>query len=268
MRKKHLEILHLELFFLNVMSVKSFLILFFYLLCLSLSAQKNVTNQELVWYGYYNTLNINENWSLKSEIQERHFDNTVKQHQLVFRSNLENKLVNNLKFSMGMTLFLQSPNNKFSNSDLIVPELRPDIGLNTKQEFKRMSILHRYKLEARFFHQVENDELIGGYSFSNFRFRYQLGVHIPVLKTENQYKIVLVLKDELMVNFGSKIIKNTFDQNRIYVALNYVINPKIAIEMGYMNWFQQQTSGIDFYNRNIFRLSLFHSLSLNNKKHE
>lgn len=250
------------------MKVKLLFILFFYLFCLNSSAQKNVTNQELVWYGYYNTLNINENYSLKSEIQERHFINPTKQHQLVFRSNLEKKIVNNLKFSVGMTLFLQNSNNPFSNSDLMVPELRPDIGFNTKQEFKWISILHRYKLEARFFHQVENNELVGGYMFSNFRVRYQLGIHIPLLKTENQDKIILVLKDELMVNLGNKIIKNTFDQNRIYVAFNYVINRKIAIEMGYMNWFQQQTSGIDFYNRSIFRLSLFHSLSLNNKKHE
>ncbi len=231
-------------------------------------AQKNLINQELVWYGYYNSLSINENWSLKSEIQERHFVNPIKQHQLVFRSNLEKKLVDNLKLSIGMTLFLQSPNDPFSRSDLMVPELRPDIGFNNKQEFKRMSISHRYKLEARFFHQVKNNELVDAYTFSNFRFRYQFVLDVPLIKKENQNKIILVLKDELMVNIGNKIVKNTFDQNRIYAGMNYVINSKLAVEMGYMNWFQQQTTGVDFYNRNIFRLSLFHSLSLNNKKYE
>ena len=266
MKRKLLGILHLELIFRNVVEVKKWRVLFLFCFYCSGLAQKNVTNQELIWYGYYNALAFNENWSLKSEIQERHFVSPNKQHQLVFRSNLEKRIINNLKLSIGMTLFLQSPNDPDSDSDLVVPELRPDLGFNTKQEFKWLSILHRYKFEARFFHQVENNELVGGYTFSNFRLRYQLGADIPLFKKEDRNKIVLVLKDELMVNFGSKISNNTFDQNRIYLGINYVVNSKLAIEMGYMNWFQQQPSGVDFYNRNIFRLSLFHSLSLNNKK--
>ena len=65
-----------------------------------------------------------------------------------------------------------------------------------------------------------------------------------------------------MVNVGRKIVKNTFDQNRIYGALNYSFKPSFSIELGYMNWYQQRSNGVDFYNRNIFRLSLFHQISL------
>ena len=57
-----------------------------------------------------------------------------------------------------MTLFLQSPNDPESTSKLIVPELRPDIGFNAKKKYNFFSINHRYKLEARFFHQTENDD--------------------------------------------------------------------------------------------------------------
>lgn len=38
-------------------------------------AQKKVENQQLIRYGYYNSLKFNENWSLNSEIQERQFYN-------------------------------------------------------------------------------------------------------------------------------------------------------------------------------------------------
>jgi len=269
MKTKPLVILPSEKSYHRINNVGRTAILFVLLFSqLNILAQKKVTHQQLIWYGYYNSLTINENWSLKSEIQERHFINPSAQNQLVFRTNLERKLIDNWNASVGMTLFLQSPNDPYSESNLMVPELRPDIGFNNKQKISFLTISHRYKAEARFFHDVKDDELVGGYRFSNIRLRYQLGFDIPIVKKENSDKIILKARDEVMFNVGSKIVKNTFDQNRIYLAVNYVISPKIAVEAGYMNWFQQRSSGVDFYNRDIIRFSLFHNLSLKKKNHE
>lgn len=231
-------------------------------------AQKKVENQQLIWYGYYNNLKFNENWTLNSEIQERQFYNPTAQHQLVFRSNLERKLLGDWNVSVGMTLFLQNPNDPNSESNLTVPELRPDFGFNQKQKIGIVAINHRYKVEVRFFHDVENEELVGGYRFSNFRLRYQLGLDFSIWKNGKEQAFIAKIKDEIMFNVGNKIVKNTFDQNRIYVAFNYKINNSYAVELGYMNWFQQQKSGIDFYNRDILRLSIFHSIDLKKKKDE
>lgn len=233
-----------------------------------LLAQKKVENQQLIWYGYYNALKFNENWSLNSEIQERQFYNPTAQHQLVFRSNLERKVFADWKASVGMTLFLQNPNTPNSESNLSVPELRPNIGFSNKQKIGFVTINHRYKAEARFFHDVENEKLVGGYRFSNFRLRYQLGLDFPIWKKEGNEKLLLKIKDEIMFNAGNKIVKNTFDQNRIYLAVNYKLNNSYAVELGYMNWFQQQKSGTDFYNRDILRFSIFHSIDLKKKKNE
>ena len=233
-----------------------------------LLAQKKIENQQLIWYGYYNALKFNENWSLNSEIQERQFYNPTAQHQLVFRSNLERKLIGDWKASIGMTLFLQNPNNPNSESNLTVPELRPDIGFSNKQKLGFLAINHKYKAEARFFHDVENDRLVGGYRFSHFRLRYQLGLDFLIWKNEEQQMFIAKIKDEIMLNVGNKIVKNTFDQNRIYLALNYKLNNSYAVEVGYMNWFQQQKSGDDFYNRDILRFSVFHSIDLKKKKNE
>ncbi len=233
-----------------------------------LLAQKKVENQQLIWYGYYNNLKFNENWSLNSEIQERQFYNPTAQHQLVFRSNLERKLFADWKASVGMTLFLQNPNIPNSESNLTVPELRPNVGFSNKQKLGFVTINHRYKAEARLFHDVGNEKLVGGYHFSNFRLRYQLGLDFPIWKKEGNEKLLLKIKDEIMFNVGKKIVKNTFDQNRIYAAFNYKLNASYAFELGYMNWFQQQKSGIDFYNRDILRFSIFHSIDLKKKKNE
>ena len=227
-----------------------------------LFGQKNVENQQLLWYGYYNKLQINQNWVLKSEVQERHFYQPLVQHQLVFRTNLDRRILDDINVSLGFVVFLQSPNDPESESTLMVPELRTDFGFNAKKKYKYFNVNQRFKVEARFFHQTENNELVGGYQFSNFRMRYQLGLDIPLIKKQDAEKLILKIKDEVMFNFGKNIVKNVFDQNRIYIGLNYLMNKNLAFEAGYLNWFQQRPSGTDFYNRDIIRFSVFHTINL------
>lgn len=227
-----------------------------------LFGQKNVENQQLLWYGYYNKLQINQNWILNSEVQERHFYQPLVQHQLVFRTNLDRRILDDINVSLGFVVFLQSPNDPESESTLMVPELRTDFGFNAKKKYKYFNVNQRFKVEARFFHQTENNELVGGYQFSNFRMRYQLGLDIPLIKKQDAEKLILKIKDEVMFNFGKNIVKNVFDQNRIYIGLNYPMNKNLAFEAGYLNWFQQRSSGTDFYNRDIIRFSVFHTINL------
>ena len=227
-----------------------------------LFGQKNVENQQLLWYGYYNKLQINQNWVLKSEVQERHFYQPLVQHQLVFRTNLDRRILDDINVSLGFVVFLQSPNDPESESTLMVPELRTDFGFNAKKKYKYFNVNQRFKVEARFFHQTENNELVGGYQFSNFRMRYQLGLDIPLIKKQDAEKLILKIKDEVMFNFGKNIVKNVFDQNRMYIGLNYPMNKNLAFEAGYLNWFQQRPSGTDFYNRDIIRFSVFHTINL------
>ena len=227
-----------------------------------LFGQKNVENQQLLWYGYYNKLQINKNWVLNSEVQERYFYQPLVQHQLVFRTNLDRRILDDINVSLGFVVFLQSPNDPESESTLMVPELRTDFGFNAKKKYKYFNVNQRFKVEARFFHQTENNELVGGYQFSNFRMRYQLGLDIPLIKKQDAEKLILKIKDEVMFNFGKNIVKNVFDQNRIYIGLNYPMNKNLAFEAGYLNWFQQRPSGTDFYNRDIIRFSVFHTINL------
>ena len=227
-----------------------------------LFGQKNVENQQLLWYGYYNKLQINQNWVLNSEVQERHFYQPLVQHQLVFRTNLDRRILDDINVSLGFVVFLQSPNDPESESTLMVPELRTDFGFNAKKKYKYFNVNQRFKVEARFFHQTENNELVGGYQFSNFRMRYQLGLDIPLINKQDAEKLILKIKDEVMFNFGKNIVKNVFDQNRIYIGLNYPMNKNLAFEAGYLNWFQQRPSGTDFYNRDIIRFSVFHTINL------
>jgi hypothetical protein len=118
-------------------------------------------------------------------------------------------------------------------------------------------------LEERFFRQVdEHGNLLEGYDF-NFRFRYQLQAEVGLINKETK-KGALSLKvfDEIHLNFGKQIVRNTFDQNRIGGSLAYGLTKNIELEGGYFNWFQQRSSGDEYYNRNIIRFTLHHYLSL------
>ncbi|WP_306352223.1 DUF2490 domain-containing protein [Flavobacterium sp. '19STA2R22 D10 B1'] len=231
---------------------------------------KEVTHQQLIWYGYNTTVSFSANWYLVSEVQERHFIDPLAQHQLLFRTELHRNLGKEWNTSVGMTVFLQSPNDPESTSNLIVPELRPNIEFVYKQKLSFGILSHRYKAEARYFHNTANGELTTGYTFGNFRFRYQIGLEIPILKSKQQQRDLLSVRvmDEVHFNTGGNIVKNVFDQNRVYLALNYKITPKLSIEAGYLNWYQQRASGYEFYNRDIIRFTVFHKIDFkNNNKH-
>lgn len=248
--------------------IEKAVLVFLLLSQIAIFGQKNIIHQKLFWIGYYPTFVFNENWSLKSEIQERVFLEPFQQHQLLFRSDLERKLLENWIGFVGFTFFLQSPNNPCTKNMLMVPELRPNIGIQNSQKYAFFSVSHRYKLEARFFALIKENELTDNYVFSNLRMRYQLGIDFPLYKKEQSDKIILKVKDEVLFNIGNKIVKNTFDQNRIYLGLHTIVNSNVAVELGYLNWFQQQANGIDFYNRDILRLSFFHKIDFKNSTNE
>jgi len=68
--------------------------------------------------------------------------------------------------------------------------------------------------------------------------------------------------DEILLNAGKSIVHNVFDQNRIFVSLNYQFSNNLSAEAGYMNAYQERSSGTQFNNSNIYRFSIFHKLKL------
>lgn len=226
-------------------------------------AQRQVEHQQLVWYAYINTITLNSTWSIVSDVQERHFINPSAQHQFVIRSYIRRDLGSGWDMGVGMSLFFQSPNDPESENDLVVPELRPHLEFNFHQKINVLTIEHRYKAEARFFHNVNSSltTLEDGYQYSNVRLRYRLQCIYPVVKFSEMSSLRIKVGDELLVNVGSNMVNNFFDQNRWFAGLRMVFSPAIMLEAGYINWFQQQKSGMDYYNRDILAFALYHSIN-------
>ena len=185
-------------------------------------SQKQIKQQQLIWFGYFQTIQFSEKWSLTTDVQERFFVFPKAQHQLILRSGLNYKLpVPTWVVQIGGCVFFQQPNEPEITQRLTIPELRPHIQLTqSNKQGKKFKVEHRYRLESRFFHNTNETrtELTDGFQFRNFRMRY-----------------------------------------RFFVGCYTQLTKNIGLDFGYLNWFQQRENG-QFYNRHIFRLNLNHRM--------
>ena len=107
-------------------------------------------------------------------------------------------------------------------------------------------------------------ELVDGFEFANYRFRYRIQAAVPLLKMADKRSIKFKIGNEILVNLGSNININVFDQNRVSAAMNYDILNNLSVEVGYLNWFQELPNGT-FFNRDVLRFAIFHNISFLDK---
>lgn len=240
--------------------------IFLIVTCSFLYAQteKNVDHQSLLWTRYYNLLTINDKWSVHTEFDNRIFINPVEENSYAFRIQGRHKINPEIEIGAGFAYFSVATQDPEINYDFNVPEYRGQQDIIWKKDFNKFTFLQRFQVEERFFHNANKDELLPGTTFF-WRFRYRIQGEYSFWKKENQF-LKAIVYDELMFNGGENVVKNTFDQNRIYAAFHYGINKNIALELGYLNSFQQRASGFDYFNRNIIRFTLFHKINLQKKK--
>lgn len=255
----------------RLIELRVFFILVFFM-CLNYSnAQKSVTHQSLIWYPYTLNLNFGEKWSWQTEFEERHFiQPATVQHQFLIRTHVHRKIgKSGWEASVGMCYFMQSPNDPKAAIKLIVPELRPHVEVAYLQKLKHLSLDHRYRIEARFFHQTNaaGNQLEDGFQYGNFRFRYRFQATVPLWKIDPQRALSLVVNDEIHLNAGNKIVTNLFDQNRFSAGLSIDPIPALKVSVSYINFFQQRPTGA-FFNRNILRIGILHTVHLAKKKGE
>ena len=238
------------------------------LLCFIANAQteKNVDQQSLFWTRYFNQLTLNDKWSIHTEFDNRIFINPTEENLYLIRMQGHYKINSNIEVGAGLSYFSVATQVPEVTYDFRTPEYRCQQFINWKQAFGDFSCNQRFQVEERFLHNADKDGLLPGTVFT-WRFRYRLQGEFCCWKKESQY-LKAIVYDEIMINAGENIIKNTFDQNRIYAALQYGINKNIALELGYLNSFQQRASGVDYFDRDIIRFTFFHKIKLKEKHKE
>ncbi|MEN4760956.1 DUF2490 domain-containing protein [Chryseobacterium sp. C39-AII1] len=197
-------------------------------------AQKNDLG---AWYMYFGNNKISKKLNFHNEIQYRNFDMGGDLEQLLIRTGIGYDLTeNNNNILLGYGFILSQPYINGEKTENI--EHRIFQQYITKQKFGRFNLQHRYRLEERF---LQDD--------FRMRFRYFLGLNIPINNKEMLPKTFYgSVYNEIFLHLNSP----TFDRNRVYGALGYVINKNMRMEAGYMNQIQENRNRgqvqIGFYN--------------------
>ena len=222
--------------------------------------KKNIDSQSLIWTRYYNQLELNTRWSIHSEFDNRIFLSPLDQNLFVLRVQGRYKVLEQMELGAGFTYFSVATQDPDFYSKFNKPEYRIQQDATLKQNLGKITLNQRFQIEERFFQNFDKERLISGSTFF-WRFRYRIQGDYNFWQKKKQF-LKAIISDEIMINAGKKVINNTFDQNRIYAGLQYGINSSLAIELGYMNSFQQRSTEVDYFNRNIIRLSIYHKLKI------
>lgn len=185
------------------------------------------------WLIYIGNKKINSKWDLHNEVQYRNYNVIGDLEQLLLRTGVGysfNERKSNILLGYGYILsenYIENTDSKAS-----VNEHRIFQQFISKQSVGQVKLTHRYRFEQRF---VESD--------FNLRFRYFLGINIPLFYTEEEKSnFYLSIYNEIFLNTESPI----FDRNRLYGGLGYQINKNIKLEAGYMNQFFETSSRDQF----------------------
>ncbi len=68
-----------------------------------------------------------------------------------------------------------------------------------------------------------------------------------------------------MLNFGKDVVYNTFDQNRLFLGINYHISSAGSVQIGYMFSFQQASAGV-YRDIHTARLNYLHNLDVRKRE--
>jgi hypothetical protein len=209
-----------------------------------LQAQKTDTGN---WFIYFGNQAIDKKWNWHNEVQYRNYNFAGDTQQLLLRTGVGYNLTdnnNNLLLGYG-----------YINSQNYVPDTDDKIHNNehriyqqfiTRQNMGRINLQHRYRVEERF---LQDDFQV--------RFRYFLALNVPVNKPKMEDNAFYISAyNEIFINAESP----SFDRNRVYGALGYVINKNFRVEAGLMRQIQEKKG------RNQFQIVLYNNIPFGNKK--
>ena len=236
-------------------------------LCIETSGQapvKTIHTREQLWLGYFNQTRFSNKFGFWVDVHYRQTDHFIdRPFQFIFRPALTYFIKDNLRVNFGYALVKHFPAEGMNTTRT---EHRTWQQIWWNQKYPGLTTLQWLRLEQRFNQKVVADEKQEGYNY-NFRVRYNFSFFVPLKGKEIVAKTPFVaVMDEIFLNFGGKIVYNTFDQNRFFVGMGYQFTSHLNAQLGYMNVYQQEASGASYYSTHAIRLFVFHTLDLRKDK--
>jgi Protein of unknown function (DUF2490) len=204
-------------------------------------SSKEVNQQAQFWWSLNTTTRLTNKFGFVGDVHLRR-NNFLKDPSFyLIRFGPNFWITDEFTLTLGYARVWRAPSQEdwhtWTNEDRIYEQIQ------YTSKIGKTSVLQRLRNEQRWQQQVENDMLTGEMNFSN-RVRYLLSFTIPVSK--KPALPLLVLSDEIMVQFGSSIVLNTFDQNRFFAGIKKNLSPSWSFDLGYMPVYQQKSSGYQY----------------------
>ena len=221
--------------------IKFYIAIIFLLPSLTFAQKSEVGN----WFIYFGNQKINDKWNWHNEIQYRNFNFVGDIEQLVLRTGIGYNLsANNNNILLGYGFIHSEPYITGTSTKRKTDEHRIFQQFITRQNFGRVYITHRYRIEERFIART-----------FNARFRYFLSLNAPINKKEmTKNAIYLSAYNEIFLNAK----KPVFDRNRLYGGVGFVINKNFRVETAIM------TQIFETRSRPQIQLVLFNNLPFKN----
>lgn len=248
------------------MALRRIFIGFFVLVQVTGFAQKQTTDVEQVWLGYFNQTRFSNKFGLWADFHIRTKEDFFTNFSTgIARLGLTYYLNDNTKLTAGYAFVNHFPSDNHKN--VSQPEHRPWQQIQWHTRYDKVRLAQFIRLEERFRRKIKNDdELDDGHNF-NWRVRYNFLASFALSKKPFSPKSwSLVLNDEIHINAGEEIVYNYFDQNRFFIGFSYHLNAHDNIQFGYMNLFQQQAVGNRYRSIHVPRIFFMHNIDLRRKK--
>ncbi|MCU0334828.1 MAG: DUF2490 domain-containing protein [Chitinophagaceae bacterium] len=223
-------------------------------------AQKQITEDAQTWLGYFNQSRLSNKWGLWTDLHFRTKQNLVENPGIfIARAGATWYLNDKTKLTAGYAFINHFPADNHKN--ISQPEHRPWQQIQWHQNSSRFKLMQWVRLEQRFRRNILNDNaLADGYNF-NWRVRYNIMLQFPLGRRPFEPgSLALALNNESMLNFGKRIVNNTFDQNRAFAGFHYYVNKHDWLQVGYMNFFQQTASPGQYRMFHTARVFFFHNI--------
>lgn len=222
---------------------------------------QNVTEQTLLWSGYFNKCSIAEKWQIHTEYEERRYLFPDRVHQRFMpRLSVLYTVSDRFALNAGCLYFQQWLPHDPEIDAYLSNEIRPHQYAQFTEQYGRVQLITRIMFEERFMQRDRNSFM--PYRF-NLRERTLFRAAIKLIGNftgHESSKIDLFAYDEFFVHMGEGIGYNVFDQNHIGAGLMFKFNDTFSLQGSYFNWYQQRPSGVDFFSRHIIHFTLFHKM--------
>ncbi|WP_310560588.1 DUF2490 domain-containing protein [Flavobacterium sp.] len=240
---------------------KLLFIVFPFVLLAQTVKEKDVNHQLQTWVSLNGVTKFSAHWAIVADVHLRANDFFQDNNFFLLRGGISYIPNATFSFTGGYAHLWLAPKNTEWNTFADENRVYQQVQMNSKSG--KVNIVNRIRNEQRWQEIIINDQGSGKNKFSN-RVRYLISTTIPIFKKKTAP--LLVVSDELLIQFGKDIVYNTFDQNRFFVGIKQAINPKLSFDFGYMNVYQQKSNGYQYDMDHTLRLFFYLNSSVAHTK--